>query len=295
MAGERVTLINGSLVDYDDARVHVEDRGLQFSESVYEVIAAYNGRFFRLDAHIERLRKSAAGINLTLPPESEIRRAIADAAAAAKLGDGAVYVQVTAGVQPRQHAPPAESPPNLVVIAQAADVPDFAAVPPPATCMTTPDRRWSLCYVKSTSLVLSTMAKKQALAAGFDDAIFVRDGRVTESSSSNLFLVADGALVTPPADSFILHGITRMAVMDAARRAGVACREEVVPAERLLRADEVFLTSTTSGVRPVTKVDSTVIGDGAVGPVTRRVLQALHAIVAEECGLVAPRQQVAGA
>ncbi len=283
MAGPRVTVINGELVDYEDAKIHVEDRGLQFTESIYEVMVCQDGGLFRRQEHLERLEDSARGIELTLPPLAEIDAAVSKVKAAAGLNNGLIYIQVTAGELPRAHAPSREVPPNFIVIGQETPVPDFSPEPTQITCMSTPDRRWSLCFVKSTGLVLSTMAKKQAIAAGFDDAIFVRDGRVTEASASNVFFVSNGELFTPPADNFILHGITRQGVIDVASILEIRCHEEMIPDERLIDADEAFLSSTSVGLRSILQIDGNVVGSGKPGEVTTAIWQGFHELMAKEC------------
>ena len=283
MAGSRVTLVNGELFDYEDAKVHVEDRGLQFGESIYEVMLCQDGGIFRREEHLERLEESARGIELTLPPIAEIDSAVSKVQAAAGLKNGLIYIQVTAGELPRAHAPSREVPPNFIVIGQETPKAEITPEPPQITCMSTEDRRWSLCFVKSTSLVLSTMAKKQALAAGFDDAIFVRDGRVTEASASNVFFVSKGELFTAPADNFILHGITRQGVIDVASSLEIACHEQVIPAERLIDADEAFLSSTSVGLRSISRIDGNTVGSGEPGEVTRAIWQGLHELMTKEC------------
>ncbi len=287
MENQRVTFINGSGLTYQAAKIHIEDRGLQFGESVYEVIACYSGQFFRLANHLARLEISARCMGLTLPPTEEIITTLEKAKIAAQLGTGLVYLQLTAGELPRQHSPSVTVPPNFIVIAEASKVPDFSENLSTLTCMTTKDLRWSLCHIKATSLAGSTMAKKQSLAAGFGDAIFVRDGFLTEATSSNVFLVANGKLFTPPADNFILHGVTRQAAIEVASRLGIDSEEGHLPAERLLEADELFLTSTSTGLRPVLKVDSNAVGSGRVGPITKAVATALHELVTNECRMTA--------
>ena len=283
MAGDRITLINGELVDYEDAKVHVEDRGLQFSESIYEVMYCQGGGIFRRQEHLDRLEESARGIELKMPPIADIDSAVSKVQAAAGLNNGLIYIQVTAGELPRAHAPSQEVPPNFIVIGQDAPAMISSTEPPQITCMSTPDRRWSLCHVKSTGLVVSTMAKKQALAAGFDDAIFVRDGRVTEASASNVFFVSKGELFTAPADNFILHGITRQGVIDVATSLEIPCHEELIPSKLLTDADEAFLSSTSVGLRSISRIDDNLVGSGDPGDITQAIWQGLHELIGKEC------------
>lgn len=276
MLGEWVYL-NGRFVPYDEARLSVEDRGFLFADGVYEVIYYRRGRAFRMEEHLERLRRSAEGIRLELP------RPLADleAAASALLArngleaeDATIYLQVTRGVARRQHAFPARPEPTVLMLGRKARTVDPARQERGVEVITLPDQRWHLCHIKSIGLLPNVLANQQAAEAGAYEAVFIRDGRVTEGSHTNLFGVFGGVLRTHPADQWILAGITRQVVLELAGKLEIPVREEAFQAEELPNADELFLTGTTTAVLPVVRVDGHTIGGGKPGPVTRRLQEA---------------------
>jgi D-alanine transaminase len=264
--------LNGSFVPYDQALVSVEDRGMLFADGVYEVIRAYGGHLFEPEAHLERLAASAAEVRLPLPPLDDLRAAISGVMALSGLPDCSVYIQVTRGAAgPRAHALPAAVRPTVFVAARPVPRPDPTHVRDGAAAITVPDRRWHMCHVKSIGLLLNTLAKQAAVDAGAQEAIFVRDGVVTEGSATNCFAVFDGVVATHPEGPHILAGITRQVLLDICRSEGIPCREEPFLVSRLYGADEAFVTGTNSEVLPVTTLDGRPIGSGRPGPVTQRL------------------------
>ncbi|HVB10973.1 MAG TPA: aminotransferase class IV [Bacillota bacterium] len=268
--------LNGEFVPYEKATVSVEDRGLLFADGIYEVVRTYRGKLFALEPHLDRLVRSAALMRLPLPPREEIRSAIEECARRSGLPEAAVYVQVTRGAPgPRKHAMPKESRPTIFMIARDAPLPDPKPISKAVACITVPDLRWHMCNVKSVGLFLNTLAKTQAEEAGAAEAIFVRDGVVTEGSSTNLFAVIDGVLRTHPEGPHILSGITRLHIIEVAKELGIPVREEAFGVTDMLRASEVFYTGTNSEAIPVGLIDGHVIGEGTPGPVAARVRDAL--------------------
>ena len=268
--------LNGSYIPYDQARVSVEDRGMLFADGIYEVIRAYGGRLFEAEAHLERLVASAAEVRLPVPPLEEIRAAMAGVMSRSGLEDCSVYIQVTRGAAgPRTHALPAGVSPTLFVVARPVPRPDPAHVRDGAAAITVPDRRWHMCHVKSVGLLLNTLAKQAALEAGAQEAIFVRDGVVTEGSATNCFAVFGGVVTTHPEGPHILAGITRQVLLDICRTDGIPHREEPFLISRLHAADEAFVSGTNSEVLPITSVDGRRIGLGRPGPQTVRLQAAL--------------------
>lgn len=276
--GEWVYL-NGSFLPYEEAHLSVEDRGFLFADGIYEVIAFVKGWAFRMEDHLERLRRSAEAIRLPLPRPLEDLEAAASALIARnglEAVDATVYLEVTRGAARRDHAFPAHTEPTLLMLARPIRPLDPALREQGVPVITVPDTRWHWCHVKSIGLLPNVLAKQQAVDAGAHEAIFVRDGRVTEASSANLFAVFDGVLWTHPADQWILPGITRKVVLELAARLQVPVREEAFSVERLYEADELFITGTVSRVLPVVSVDGRTIGSGRPGPITRRLEEALN-------------------
>jgi D-alanine transaminase len=198
-------------------------------------------------------------------------------------GDALAYCQVTRGTAPRtHHYPPPDTPPTILVTTTPVALPHAVRVQG-AAVITLPDIRWARCDIKSVNLLPNVMAKQRAVDAAADEAIFVRDGVITEGASSSVFAVLDGELRTYPLSNYILPGVTREIVLELARELGLSVREVPVLADELMRATEIFLTSTYNDVMPVVRVDGRVVGTGAPGPIA----QQLYAAFAERIGAVA--------
>lgn len=256
----------------------VEDRGYLFSDAIYEVIRCYGGRPFRFDEHIRRLFNSAGAMSIPLPYTLAEWRQIGDELLNRNnLTDATLYFQVSRGAAPRNHLPAEGMTPNVVGIARPVSGPAPELVEKGVACMSAPDNRWGLCHIKTTGLLPNVLARQEAQAHGFYDAIFVRDGLVTEATSSNVFTVVDGQVYTYPLAN-ILPGVTRDVVMELVRELGLPLREEAVTLPRFRRADEIWLTSTVIEVLPVTSLDGRPVGDGRPGPVYRQVWEAFQAV-----------------
>jgi D-alanine transaminase len=271
---ESLVYLNGEYIPYDEARVPVEDRGLQFADGVYEVVRYYGGRPFRMAQHLSRLVKSAAGIELPLPPVDELRSAMDTLIARQGLVEATVYLQVTRGAAPRQHGLIADLAPTVIAIARPART---VRPRPTLRVVTVSDDRWARCYLKTTALLPNALARERARRLGADDAIFVRDGFAMEATASNVFVVFKDRLVTPPLTNYILAGITREAVLELAAAEGIETVEEPVSAHLIYQADEVFISGTNSELGPVVAVDGRSIGSGHAGPIFERVLAAFDA------------------
>ncbi|MBX6377695.1 MAG: D-amino acid aminotransferase [Clostridia bacterium] len=286
-----VVFLNGRFVPYAEAVVSVEDRGLLFADAVYEVVKCYGGRPFRLETHLTRLQRSADAIRLPLPlaPE-EWAQVVAELVRRNGLEgvDASVYLQVTRGPAPRAHAFPDAPRPTVFAVARALPPADPVLVERGVAVITVPDPRWHLCHVKATGLLANVLAKEQAREAGAYDALFVRDGAVTEATSANVFFVRGGVLWTHPEGPAILSGVTREVILELARERGVPVREEPVPPAEAAAADECFLSGTITEVLPVTRIDGRPVGDGTPGPVTRTLRQALLALARGRTAAVAP-------
>lgn len=261
--------VNGEFVPLERAVVSVEDRGFLFADGIYEVIRVYGGRPFRLEDHLRRLEASARAIELPLPaPVEEIGRLAEEVRTRNDHREAIIYIQVTRGPAPRHHLFPERPRPTLVIWTREIEGPSPEMVDRGVACITVPDTRWALCEVKTVGLLPNVLARQQAARQGAYEAIFVRGGVVTEASSSNVFAVLDGVVYTHPVDN-ILPGVTRTVALELLAARGIPARQEPVPLERFRRADEIFLTGTTTEICGVTRLDGQPVGDGRVGPITR--------------------------
>jgi D-alanine transaminase len=271
-----VVYLNGEFVPYDQAKLSVEDRSVQFGDGVYEVVRYYAGAPFRMEEHLARLERSAAGIELTHPPTAELRAAMDELVRRVGSGDAAVYLQITRGATARFQGLPQGLTPTVIAIARPArserPVPDLKAV-------TQSDDRWARCHLKTTMLLPAMLARQRAARLGAGDAIFLRDGYVTEATSSNVFALVRGEVLTPRLSNYLLAGVTRAALLDLYRENGVAAREALLGEEELRSADEIFLTSTNGELRPVVELDGRPVGTGTTGELFKRTLALFDAAV----------------
>ena len=251
--------LNGEFVKYSEAKIPVEDRSIQFGDSVYEVVRYYGGRPFRMEEHMRRMERSAEGIQMPMVPVDELVAAANELVRRQELSDCTVYIQVTRGVADRFHGLPDIPRQSVIAIARPAEV----VRPKPAiTCITVSDDRWAKPYMKTAMLLPNATAREHASRRGADDAILVRDGFLTEATASNVFIIVGSTLVTPPLSNYILPGITRQAILEMAREAGIDCDERPVPVDELFRADGIFLTGTNSELPAVVRLDNRQVGDG---------------------------------
>ncbi|MCW5731942.1 MAG: D-amino-acid transaminase [Alphaproteobacteria bacterium] len=271
----RIAYVNGRYVPHRDAVVHVEDRGYQFADGVYEVSAVRDGVVIDMEPHLDRLERSLRELSIS-PPMSRAALAVVirEVVRRNRVRDGLFYLQITRGVARRDHAFPAAARPSVVVTARSVDPARAEAMARQGVgVITVPDIRWERCDIKSVSLLPNVLAKQQARAAGAYEAWLVDEaGRVTEGSSTNAWIVdRDGALVTRSIDNAILSGITRAAVMELARLQQIRVVERSFTLDEAKSAREAFITSTTSYVLPVVSVDGVKIGNGQPGEVARRL------------------------
>jgi D-alanine transaminase len=267
-----IGLLNGDFMPLDRLKVPVEDRGYQFGDGVYEVIRTYHGAPFQVEAHLARLDRSARAIELVSPHRLEQwRQWIEEGIRRAGYGESKVYLQLTRGVAPRDHAFPSQVRPTAVLTVRQMTELDPALRTTGVEVTVLEDLRWARCDIKSLNLLGNVMARQRAKTAGAFEAIFVRHGEVTEGAVSNVMIVRDGVLITPPEDHRILAGVTRRLVLDLARKHEIEAREEVVTAEDFHRADEIFLTGTTVEVLAVVRIDGKPVKTGRPGPVTSQL------------------------
>ena len=266
--------LNGTFLPLEDACVPVMDRGFLFGDGVYEVIPVYGGKLFRLAHHLKRLENSLAAVRIGNPLSGKEWETMLMELVSRNAGaDQAVYLQVTRGVAAkRDHAFPADTGPTLFAMstpmAAAVDIDTITG----ATAITLPDIRWSHCNIKAITLLPNVMLRQQAVDAGAAEAILIRDGYAIEGAASNIFIVKNGLLRTPPNSSALLPGITRDLIIELAANNSIPFRETDITAANLFDADEIWLTSSTREISAVTRLDDTVISAGKPGPLWRHMI-----------------------
>ena len=262
--------------------VDIEDRGYQFGDGVYEVIAIYNGKLFLFDEHMERLERSAKEIQLTLPcSASELKQKVIELVDRNKLQDGVVYLQISRGVATRWHAYPDKETESVLVAYTIEEKTMTEEEDHGAKAILTPDIRWLRCDIKTLNLLPNAMAKQKAIEAGAVEAILHREDNVTEASSSNVFIVKNNKVLTHPANNLILNGITRQKVIELCGELNLSVQTEVYTVQDLLEADEVFITATKLDVVPIIEVDDHPIGEGIPGRITKKIVHAFRQLRAQ--------------
>jgi D-alanine transaminase len=278
----RIAYVNGRYVAHADAAVHVEDRGLQFADSIYEVCAVLDGRLMDEEGHLDRLERSLGALEIAMPMgRGPLRLVMRETIRRNRLKNAMLYLQVTRGAHKRDHPMPAVHTSTLIMTVRPVSIgavekrrADGIAV---VTCE---DMRWGRCDIKTTGLLANVMAKTQARKNGAFEAWLVdRDGFVTEGASTNAWIVTgEGVLVTRNLSQNILAGVTRLGVLNALAREGFnAVEERAFSVAEAYAAREAFVTSASGGVLPVISIDGRPIADGKPGATTRRI----HALYAE--------------
>lgn len=270
---DRIVYLNGEFLPQSKAMVPVLDRGFIFGDGVYEVIPVYGGRLFRLNEHLARLQNSLDGIRITNPLTlAEWTHMLQTLVARNNGGDLSVYFQVTRGVAPRDHAFPANTPATIYAMANPLSPVPQSILDNGICTITVEDIRWRYCHIKAITLLPNVLLRQQAIDAGAQEAILVRDGEVTEGAASNLFIVKDGVVKTPPKGPFLLPGITRDLILELAATNNIGHAECPLTTHDLASADEVWMTSSTKEILPVTRVDDRQVGNGRPGPMWARML-----------------------
>ncbi|WGF86325.1 D-amino-acid transaminase [Marinivivus vitaminiproducens] len=273
----RIAYVNGRYRPIDEAAVGVEERGFQFSDGVYEVVKFVKGAFSDLDRHMARLGRSLDGLRIAWPmTEKALRLVLAETVRRNGLRDALVYIQVSRGVAPRNHLFPKGAPSSLVVTVRRPKAPGADEIENGVAVCSQPDIRWGRCDIKSVSLLANVLARQAAQEQGAREAWLVdeHEGVVTEGSSSNAYIVdREGRLRTHPLGEAILGGVTRSVILEMARADGITVDERAFTLEEAKQAREAFLTSTSSFVTPVTRIDDHSIGNGHPGSVTRRLIE----------------------
>ena len=272
----RIAYVNGAYRPQRDASVNVEDRGYQFGDGIYEVVHLHRGRFVDEERHLGRLERSLREIQLPMPmPRAALRQVLVEVARRNRLSEGLLYMQVTRGVARRDHAfPGTPVPPALVVTIRRIPPYPRDAARWTTEAITWPDLRWARRDIKSVNLLPNVLARQAARERGAGEAILYDEatGLVTEGAATSIWIVdSEGRLRTRHLDTMVLPGCTRAALIAEMEEAGILFGLGDFSLDELRAAREVFLTSATSFVKAITRVDGAPVGDGTVGPVVRQL------------------------
>lgn len=264
--------LNGEFLPLSEAKVSVLDRGFIFGDGVYEVIPVYGRRAFRLSHHLQRLQNSLDAIRIDNPLSNEGWQQIIDALIEQNDGDDqSVYLHITRGVAKRDHRFPADTPATVFVMSNPLLAPEQATVEQGIKAVTLPDIRWLNCHIKAISLLPNILFRQAAIDSGGDEAILLRDGKATEGAASNLFIVKDAVIITPPKSHKLLPGITRDLIVELAQQHQLNCEEREIDEQELFAADEIWISSSTKEVMPVLELNQQPVGNGQPGPVWRQI------------------------
>ncbi|MBU0465485.1 MAG: aminotransferase class IV [Proteobacteria bacterium] len=269
--------LNGVIRPINETYVPIEDRGYQFGDAVYEFIASYNGKFFCMKEHLDRLEKSMEGLSFPKVDRNFIQNAIDELFEKAGMARAGLYIQISRGVAPRDHAWAKDIKLQIIMTIKKVAELDSKIRKQGIDIITVQDERWSNCDIKTVQILFNAMAKQKAKDQGAFDAIFVsKDGIVREGTSSNFFIVKDGGIITHPLTKNILPGITRMVVMDLARNLGIKAEEKFLSKTDLFSAEEAFLTGTVTEILGIKTIDGVPIGKGKPGEITQKLYRALR-------------------
>jgi len=271
---DRTVYLNGAWVAEGDAKVSVFDRGFLFADAIYEVTAIIHGKLVDYPGHLARLKRSLDALGIAMPvAEAELLDLHKEIARRNGIQDGLIYLQVSRGVQDRDFVFPEAMEPTFVMFTQTKKVLDNPKWKTGLSVKTVPEGRWSDRQIKTVQLLYSSLRKTEANRQGYDDVLFVENDHITEASSANFHIVTqEGVLVTRDLSNALLHGITRGSILHLARQADLKVEERAFTPDEAKAASEAFVTSATSFVTPVVKMDGVTIGNGEVGPISRRLL-----------------------
>lgn len=272
MAVEEVYL-NGKYLPAADASISIFDRGFIFGDGVYEVIPVYGGRLFRLQQHLDRLRYSLGEIRLPAPLSDKAVSLIFERLLNGRIDDASIYLQITRGCAPRNHAFPENMTPTVLAYVQDLDYPNQAYREAGIHAVSFPDQRWQRCDIKSVSLLANVLARQFAHEHDAAEAVLFRDCKLTEGAASTLFVVHNGQLLTPSSGHSILPGITRDLVLELACNHGLQCQQTDISEKQVKQADELWLSSSTKEILPIVKLDGNPVGEGKPGPYYHQIIK----------------------
>ena len=269
--------LNNKYVNYKDAKIHIEDRGFQFSDSVYEVIKVINGKLLDIEFHLSRLKYSTSELNFNFKiNKPSLKNIFLSLLKKNQLKNGIIYLQITRGIQPREHAYKKNLKPNIIIYTakKKFNLPDknykgYKAI-------TYPDIRWGRPDIKTTSLLANILAATEASKQGAYETILVKGKKVTEAAHSNVWIVRGKKIITHPANKEILKGVTRTVLKKIINSLNLKLIEKEFSIKELMKAEEVFITSSGSLVTPITQVDKIKINKGKIGAITKSLALNLY-------------------
>ena len=265
----KIAYLNSKYINFNKAKIHIEDRGLQFSDSVYEVVPFYNKKLIDFSFHAKRLKYSLKELQIKyIVKEDKLKKIFNKIIRLNKITNGIVYLQITRGVQPRDHNYKNNIIPNLIIytINKKLNLPNKNFKGEKA--ITYNDLRWKRRDIKTVSLLANVLAKKEAVRKKAYEAILIDNGKITEATASNVWIVKNNKLITHPSNMDILKGITRETVKKLIKKNKLNLKETSFTKKELYNADEVFITSASSFVTPIIKVDSKLVNKGKIGRIT---------------------------
>lgn len=283
---KQVTFLNGEYVPHENAFIHVEDRGFVFADGIYDFVLVHRGCLINEEAHLDRIAYSLGELEIDWPiSREELRGAMREVIRRNELREGFVYIQMTRGVAPRDHAFPKGIKGTSVIIARHVPFPSDEVARQGVKVITTPDIRWKRCDIKSVAILPNALAREQAVRTGAYEAWMIdEEGFVTEGPACNAWIVTpEGVVATRYLDRAILSGITRRMLLDVFAKEGVRFEERKFSAEEARSAGEAFLTNSPLLVKPVVQIDDAVIAGGEAGPITLKILEAYRAFVEGQC------------
>ena len=271
---ENIVYLNGKFLPVEQATISVMDRGFLFGDGVYEVIPVFANKLLRPDEHLSRLQNSLNRIGLSNPLSDEEWQKLFSGLLDKNVGeDRAIYLQLSRGMYSKRDLSANKNcQPTVFAMVLQVNSPDIDVLSAGISVITVEDFRWNACDIKSTSLVANVMLKQQAAEAGVEDAILIKDERVTEGTASNVFVVKDGVLITPPTGRQLLPGITRDLVIEIAENNAIVVEQREIKEAELYSADEIWMTSSTREIAPVIKLNNKPVGAGVAGSVWKRMM-----------------------
>ncbi len=270
-----IVYLNGQYLAIEKARISVLDRGFTFGDGVYEMIPVYHGHIFRLKKHIERLNNSLDEVYIERPYDLEQwQEILCELMHQNPAEDHSLYIQVTRGISERDHAIDMATKPTVFAMSRPLLLKDRSAG---ISAIVEEDIRWKYCHIKAITLLPSVILRHKASQAGATEALLVKDGHVTEGAASNVFIVKDGVVKTPPKDGSLLPGITRDLLVELLLDSDIACEEVAITEKELRQADEIWITSSTWEIVPVVKLDDEPVGTGKPGEVWQQATKMYQA------------------
>ena len=281
---EPIVYLNGEFVAIQDAHISVLDRGFIFGDGVYEVIPTYSREPFRLQHHLARLNNSLTAIHIKNPLNSmQWQQVIEQIIHKNNYEDQSVYLQITRGIAPRDHSFPQQEKPTIFIMTTPLEKQSPEIAQKGVHAISLPDNRWKNCHIKTISLLPNVLLRQQAFDEGAIEAILIREGEATEGATSNLFIILEDCLITPPKGPLLLPGITRDLIVELADKQNICLKEQAITEADLFNAQEIWLTSSTKEILPVTKLNDKIISNGKPGSHWHQMINSYHAYIKELC------------